>query len=461
MEIKVKTPLILGDGLLGSELVNQTSWDCISRKKDGFDISNSSSWNFSDYKIVINCIANTNTYSNDKKSHWDINYKFVYDLIQYCNTHKIKLIHISTEYLYTDSVSNATEEDVPVHCRNWYGYTKLLGDGLVQLLSNDYLICRCMHKPKPFVYKEAWVDQVGNFDYVDTISSLIIKSINRGLNGVYNIGTDMKTMYDLALKTNPSVLPSLSPMNVPKNVSMSIDKLDIDISEKPFFSIAVPTYEYGGKGVEFLTHSFSKMAEQTFKNFEVVISDHSLNDEIEKLCNEWSTILKIRYIKNDHGRGIISPNINVAMKHCDGEYIKILFQDDFLYDSLSLMQIYDFIKNERDVTWLATSFYHSTDGINMYRPLVPEWNEHIWTGKNTMGCPSGICIKNSNILYFDEDLNWMMDVDYYKKMFDKHGQPKILIDFTVVNRTWGERLTDTINEETRLNEVRKMIDRYA
>ena len=28
--------LILGDGLLGSELVKQTKWDCISRKKDKY-----------------------------------------------------------------------------------------------------------------------------------------------------------------------------------------------------------------------------------------------------------------------------------------------------------------------------------------------------------------------------------------------------------------------------------------
>ena len=31
--------LVLGDGLLGSEIVKQTNWDCISRKGDGFDIT--------------------------------------------------------------------------------------------------------------------------------------------------------------------------------------------------------------------------------------------------------------------------------------------------------------------------------------------------------------------------------------------------------------------------------------
>ena len=57
--------LVLGDGLLGSEIVKQTNWDYISRKKDGFDITKND-FNFDGYDVIINCIAFTNTYSNDK-----------------------------------------------------------------------------------------------------------------------------------------------------------------------------------------------------------------------------------------------------------------------------------------------------------------------------------------------------------------------------------------------------------
>jgi dTDP-4-dehydrorhamnose reductase len=32
--------LVLGDGKLGSEIINQTNWNYISRKKDGFDFTN-------------------------------------------------------------------------------------------------------------------------------------------------------------------------------------------------------------------------------------------------------------------------------------------------------------------------------------------------------------------------------------------------------------------------------------
>ncbi len=217
--------LILGDGLLGSEIVKQTGWDYISRKAGTFDIDNiKESLDSHIPDIILNCIANTDTYSKNKENHWNINYVFVNELIQYCNFNNIKLVHISTDYVYAGSVSNATEDDVPVHCNTWYGYTKLLGDGLVQLQSNNYLLCRCTHKPSPFPYEGAWLDQIGNFDYVNVISNLIIKLIKSNSHGLYNVGTDVKTMYELA-STTKLVSKTFTPEYVPKNQSMDITKL--------------------------------------------------------------------------------------------------------------------------------------------------------------------------------------------------------------------------------------------
>lgn len=216
--------LVLGDGLLGRELVSQSNWDYVSRSKDGFDIDHLDEFILSNYDIVINCISHTDTYDKDRELHWNVNCKFVDKLIDYCNENFIKLIHISTDYVYSNSIPFASEEDVPVHCNNWYGYTKLLSDGLIQLRSEDYLLIRCSHKPSPFVYDSAWIDYVGNFDYVDTISSLIIDCVNKDLSGVYNVGTDVKTMFDLANETNV-VEPSFTPSHVPNNLSMDLTKL--------------------------------------------------------------------------------------------------------------------------------------------------------------------------------------------------------------------------------------------
>ena len=169
--------VVLGDGLLGTELVKQTNWDYISRKKDKINIFDFNSWMFklNSYDTIINCIANTNTYSNEKEMHWKVNYEFVDTLVTFCNETGKKLVHISTDYIYANSKKEASEEDIPVHLETWYGYTKLLGDAHIQLKSNNYLIIRTSHKQYPFPYKEAWSNQYTNGDYVNVISSLIIK----------------------------------------------------------------------------------------------------------------------------------------------------------------------------------------------------------------------------------------------------------------------------------------------
>lgn len=219
---------VLGDGLLGSEIVSQTGWEFFSRKKDRLDITGIENWAsklLSPYDTIVNCIAFTKTYSTDRSTNWDVNVVAVEKLVEYCNLTNKTLVHISTDYLYTGSDPNASEDSVPVHLPTWYGYTKLVGDAIVQLKSNRYLICRLSHKPTPFPYSSAWTDINTNCDYVDVIASLVIKLIKKQCEGIYNVGTEVKTMYELAKQTSPDVLPTLKPAGVPDDTTMDLSKL--------------------------------------------------------------------------------------------------------------------------------------------------------------------------------------------------------------------------------------------
>jgi len=227
--------LVLGDGLLATEIVKQTGWSYISRKKDNFDFTNLNSYChlIYNYETIINCIAYTKTYDNNKEKHWNTNYKAVVDLVDWCEIRKHKLCHISTDYLYTFSKEDASEEDVPVHCRTFYGYTKLLADAYVQLKLKNYLLIRTSFKPRPFPYEKAIMTQVGNFDYTDTVSNIIIKLIEKNKTGIYNVGTSRKRIYDLAIQTKPDIIASyeyLDP-NMPENITMNLDKLKKALDE--------------------------------------------------------------------------------------------------------------------------------------------------------------------------------------------------------------------------------------
>jgi len=222
--------LILGDGLLGSELKKQNpDWVVLSRKNGGLDI-NTFNWipTIKDYDVVINCIAYTNTYDKERDNHWDINYKWVHNLIIGCNQLRTKLVHISSDYVYANSDSNASEETVPVHHNSWYAYTKLLSDGLVQLMSSNYLLIRCGFKPNPFPYDKAPSIVIGNFTYLDRVANMISEMVLDGRKGLYNVGGDTKSMYTLALETNPDVKPILEvPVKgMPTDVSMNLTKFN-------------------------------------------------------------------------------------------------------------------------------------------------------------------------------------------------------------------------------------------
>ncbi len=220
--------LVLGDGLLGSEIVKQTGWDYFSRKKDGFDITDYQYMLsiFPDYDVIVNCIANTNSYSDDKKAHWDTNYEFAALVSDITNTERIKLVHISTEFVYANNTTPAIEEDLPQPDTTWYAYTKLLADEYIKLNHSNYLICRELHKPNPFPYDKVWNVQTSG-DTVDKIAELIIKLINTNAQGVFNVGTGDKFLKELA----PNAEEIEAPIHVPKDTRMNLDKLNKWLSE--------------------------------------------------------------------------------------------------------------------------------------------------------------------------------------------------------------------------------------
>jgi dTDP-4-dehydrorhamnose reductase len=221
--------LILGDGLLGSELIKQTGWDYISRNKDKFDFVDVNSYKhkLEGYDEIINCIGCTDTYGVDKNNYWNVNYTGVVELVDICNIYNKKLVHISTDYVYANYNGIPDENDLPNSCDTWYGYTKALSEAYVKLRSKDYLVVRSCHKAEPFIYEKAYINLVGNFDYVSVITKQIIDLVKGDADGFYNIGTEKKTMYDLAKQTKPDVVLSTGVFNekMPSDVEMDLTKL--------------------------------------------------------------------------------------------------------------------------------------------------------------------------------------------------------------------------------------------
>jgi len=232
--------------------------------------------------------------------------------------------------------------------------------------------------------------------------------------------------------------------------------------KQPFFSICIPVWEAKGKGVDYLEYNLTSIKNQVCTDFEVVISDHSVDNVIEEYVKRWRDLLTITYVKCEAGRGRIAPNVNTAIQNAKGKYIKFLYQDDFFFNESSLQTIKDYLTETKDVSWAVTGCTHTADMETIYDTMTPRYNSNIHLGYNTISSPSVLVILNrKDNLLFDESLKFLDDVEYYKRNYIKYGPPHIINTTCVVNREGGVRATSMLTNEIRQQEVEKIKTKYS
>ncbi len=95
---------------------------------------------------------------------------------------------------------------------------------------------------------------------------------------------------------------------------------------KPKVSIGLPVYN----GEQFLRETLDSILAQTYKDFELVISDNASTDKTQVICREYAfKDRRIRYYRNDENLGA-APNYNLVYKMAEGEYFKWAAHDDLL-----------------------------------------------------------------------------------------------------------------------------------
>ena len=153
-------------------------------------------------------------------------------------------------------------------------------------------------------------------------------------------------------------------------------------------SIAVPTWESYSKGSEFIDDLLRTIEIQTFKDYEVCISDHSKDNEVLNKVKEFEDKINILYTRNEENRGNGPANTNKAIDMCSGDIIKVMFQDDFFYDDEALEKIHSEFENS-DKVWLVNGCNHTQDdGHSFYWEMYPQWNDKFLEGVNSISSPS-------------------------------------------------------------------------
>lgn len=232
------------------------------------------------------------------------------------------------------------------------------------------------------------------------------------------------------------------------------------MSQNNLISIIIATYEMKGNGKNFLTQAFESIKFQTYKNIEVVVSDHSINDEIKKVCLDYNKILNIKYIKNENNIGSSSANFNNGIKYSNGSIIKILMQDDFFYKNHAVSDIVNTFNYDPNIYWIANGCVYGENLFSIKGKMIPFYTDDIHLGNNRIGSPSVISFKKSCEIFFDEKLIWMMDCDLYKNFYKKYGKPFILNDYLVFITQGPHQLTHLLDDARKKEEEMYIKNRY-
>ena len=75
------------------------------------------------------------------------------------------------------------------------------------------------------------------------------------------------------------------------------------------FSIAIPAHDRGENGPKWMKELLDSLKNQTFQDFDVVVSDQSKNDNIMNVCKEYD--FDFTYVKYEGT--VPCENINVAL----------------------------------------------------------------------------------------------------------------------------------------------------
>lgn len=191
--------------------------------------------------------------------------------------------------------------------------------------------------------------------------------------------------------------------------------------KNPLVSICIPYYETP-TSKEFLKRAIDSLRKQTYQNWELVVTED----------------------------GLASENHNSAIKKADGDLIKILHMDDYFSHNDSLKEVVEAFDD--DTKWLITGCSNN---------LNPYYTGDIHLGNNKLGAPSVLTMRKGVSVGFDEQLAWLFDCDFYKRMCKQHGEPKILNGNYITIGEGTHQATNRIAQKQKDGEVFLMAKRYV
>ena len=181
-------------------------------------------------------------------------------------------------------------------------------------------------------------------------------------------------------------------------------------------SICIPAY----LSPDFLQRTLHSIALQSYKDYEVIVTDDSLDDTVQKVVESFGESLSIKYHHNTVPQG--SPqNWNACIDLAHGEYIKIMHHDDWFSNQESLADFVAMLDDNpaADIAFSAALSCDEGQNINStHRPTPDQLSclrqspSYLFPA-NIIGAPSSTIYRRRSHIPFDAKLKWVVDIDFY------------------------------------------------
>jgi glycosyltransferase involved in cell wall biosynthesis len=183
----------------------------------------------------------------------------------------------------------------------------------------------------------------------------------------------------------------------------------------PLISICIPAY----KRTQLLIRLLDSIAVQTYKQFEVIITDDSNDNSVELLVASYNNKFSLNYAKNHIPLG--SPeNWNAAVRKAKGTWIKLMHDDDWFSSIDSLQRFVDAVKQYSKISFFFSAYYNIKEDTSQKRLVSLTSVQKVYLdnpvrllANNVIGPPSVTLYRNTKQFTYDQSLKWLVDMDFY------------------------------------------------
>ena len=218
------------------------------------------------------------------------------------------------------------------------------------------------------------------------------------------------------------------------------------MEEALLISICIPAY----KRVSFLKRLLDSIHTQTYRNFEVVLTDDSPDNDVFELCKSHPLAGSIRYFKNERNLGT-PENWNESIRRAGGSWIKLMHDDDWFAGPDALASFVGAIRKSPGHVFFYSGYInvflenklYEQVRVSRFWQMVLNRNAKNLVYRNIIGPPSVTIYKRNANINYDPSLKWLVDIDFYMRYLE-HSKPVLITGVLVEVGMSAEQVTRAV-----------------